>query len=543
LKSTLQPTAGITVQVVNEVDALRGLAPEWERLWRQTPEVSAFQALEWVLAWAAHRADPNASCFAMVLRADGEALAIFPTRLGPRGALSFIGAEVSNYCGPVYAPGALPSVVKAWCDAVSTDPRIRCIDLTGLRERSPFLHLLAQTAFPGWGRPAIVEMTVCPEVDLEEGWDRVFRRHKSRQRANWRRKWDSLAKLGQLEFLQTSDPDELAAAFPRLLQLYDARWRGKRIRAWSGTEQRRLQLEAAKALAARRLVKLSLLRLDGEIIAFAYALRGVAQSTSYILAHDAVFDVFSPGLLLLLKILEAAAAEGDTYYDFSLGHQPYKVMWATREQRVFSALLGRRVAPTAIWRRWRSVARSIPLLRRLKQEGARRLDIWKDRRGVADQPGLAAGTAELWRVCRVNSTPQPVREPRCRLLRYAEMRAMFSPQLLRLALDRHFRGDQALAVERQGGVVGAIWKVAQHRRPIVTGGYRFELEPSSVYYHPVASEDGDLEQVVLGVGTEEVVVVTPRPLAGTWASEIYTFRGDLWFRGGAGLEDSCAAAG
>jgi hypothetical protein len=92
-------------------------------------------------------------------------------------------------------------------------------------------------------------------------------------------------------------------------------------------------------------------------------------------------------------------------------------------------------------------------------------------------------------------------------------------------------------------VVGAIWKVAQHRLAIVTGGYPFESEPSSVYYHPVASEGGDLEQVVLGVGAEEAVVVSPRPLAGTWAREIHTFRGDLWFRGGAGPEDSGAAAG
>src|SRR5688572_22792648 len=91
---------GITVQVLNDVDALPGLSSEWEQLWRQTPGASAFQALEWILACARHGAHSDASCFVAVLRAGGEPVAIFPTQLSARGALSFIGAEFGNYCGP-----------------------------------------------------------------------------------------------------------------------------------------------------------------------------------------------------------------------------------------------------------------------------------------------------------------------------------------------------------------------------------------------------------------------------------------------------------
>jgi CelD/BcsL family acetyltransferase involved in cellulose biosynthesis len=470
----------------------------------------------------------------MVLQAGDEALAIFPTQLSAHGALSFIGAGISNYCGPVYAPGELLSVMRAWRDAVSADRRIQSISLSGLRERSPFLRVLAQGDFPRWGRPQVVEMTTCPEVDLRGGWDKVFARHKSRQRANWRRKWDSLAKLGRLDFLQTSDPDDLAAAFPRLLELYQARWRGKRIPGWSDAEQHRLQLEAAKALGAQGLVRLSLIRFDGEIIAFSYAMRGGTQSTSYVLAHDAAFDVFSPGLLLLIKMLEAAAAQGDTSYDFSLGDAPYKTMWATGEQRVFSVLLGRGAALTALKRRCWRTARSIPLLRRLKQEGVRRLAIWKDgNKSLADQPGLAAGAAGVWHVYRIESAQPPSSELVYRSLRYSEMRASFSPRLLALALDRHYRGDQALAVEREGHVIAAIWSAAQHRRSIVTGGFDFTSEPESVYYHPVALKGEAIEPIVLAVPKEQAVVVSHRQIAGVDVGKIHSFKGDLWFRSGA----------
>jgi CelD/BcsL family acetyltransferase involved in cellulose biosynthesis len=520
----------MTVQVLDDVNALLGVSSEWEQLWRQTPEVSAFQALDWILACARHGAHSDTSCLAMVLRAGDEPVAIFPTQLSARGALSFIGAELSNYCGPVYVPGLLSSIVMAWRNAVSADPRIHTIDLTGLRERSPFLIFLAQTDFPRWGKPVVVEMFNCPEVDLQEGWDKVLRRHKSRQRANWRRKWESLAELGPVEFLETTDPEELAEGFPRLFELYEARWHGKRIRPVFGPQQYRLQLQAAKGLGTQRLVRLSLIRLDGEVIAFAYGMRGATYSTSYVLAHDAPFEVFSPGLLLLIKVLEAAAARGDTCYDFSLGALPYKAMWATGEQRVFSVLIGRGAGLAAMRRRWWRAARSVPLLRRLKQEGLRGLFIRKDGpEHLVDQPGLSAGKAGLWRIYRIKDAGRL--EPRLlkRPLRYAEMRALFSPRLLALALDRHYRGDQALAVEREGKVIAAIWKAAPHRRSIVTSGYMFPSEPGSVYYHPVASEGEDSGRVVLGAISEEAIVVSPRPLVGA-GREIQKFRGDLRFR-------------
>ena len=522
---------GITVQVLNNVNALAGLSSDWERLWRQTPEVSAFQALAWILACARHGAHPDASCFVTVFRASGEVLAILPTQLSARGALSFIGGELSNYCGPVYAPDALPSVVKAWYDVVSADRRIRSIDLTGLRERSPFLRLLVRSDFPRWGKPVVVETFTCPEVGLQQGWDKVFRRHKSRQRANWRRKWDSLAKLGSLEFSEASDPDELAALFPRVFQLYDARWLGKRIGASFRPESHRLQLEAAKGLGAQGLVRLSLIRLDGEVIAFAYAMRGSTQSTSYVLAHDAAFEVFSPGLLLLIKILEAAAGRGDTSYDFSLGYVPYKAVWATGEQRVYSVLLGRGARLTALGRRCWRAARSVALLRKLKQDGLRGLLIGKggiERRG--DQPGLPAGKAGKWHVHWIKDAGQPGPPLLKRPLRYSEMRALFSPRLLALALDRHYRGDQALAVEREGRLIAAIWRAAVHRRSIVTGGYLCPSELGPVYYHPVVVQGEDIQQVALGVASGESVVVSLRPLTGESVRESHAFRGDLWFR-------------
>jgi hypothetical protein len=101
---------------------------------------------------------------------------------------------------------------------------------------------------------------------------------------------------------------------------------------------------------------------------------------------------------------------------------------------------------------------------------------------------------------------------------------------LDLALDRHYRGDETLAVEREGKVVAAIWKAAPQRASLVTGEYEFTADHGPVYYHPVVAEGEDIQQVALGVAGGKSVVVLPEPLANEKVKESHTFHRDLWFR-------------
>jgi CelD/BcsL family acetyltransferase involved in cellulose biosynthesis/ribosomal protein S18 acetylase RimI-like enzyme len=516
---------GIEAVTLTNLDDVRALAGDWARLWCRTPEVSGFQSLEWLLAcWEA--APSNAAICVMVVRAAGRSVAIFPTELGRDGRLSFIGSRLSNYSGPVYERSMLLAAVAAWRDAVSSDRRITSVDLSGLRERSPFFHALLAASPPRWGKARVVQTHVCPEVTLREGWAAVLGRHKARQRSNWRRKWSSLEQLGTLEFAETSDPREIEAVFPRLFQLYTARWRAKQIRGAFAEERYAVQLEGARQLGDRGLVRLSLLRLVGEVIAFAYAVRGIDSSTSYVLAHDARFEVFSPGLLLLTRLLEAAANRGDAFYDFSLGEAPYKAIWASGEQRVFCVLWGRGSRLTALKRWLWTGARSITALKRLKQAGIGALLGDEE---LPDAPGFVAGRPGTWFVYEAGGERDPAGY-RFRPLEYREMRTLFSPRLLALALERHYRGDRALAIERDGGALGAVWEAAPPRWSTVIGG-GLEGSDGSVYYHPVVAPGRSLAQVVPAfLGARRVVMVTSTRLSQTELREAFRFSADFRFR-------------
>jgi CelD/BcsL family acetyltransferase involved in cellulose biosynthesis len=368
------------MQVVESDAELGALAPAWGALLAETPEASAFHSFAWI---SACRAAPSANGrpFVLVVRHGPDAVAILPTELGQHGDLRFIGhGRRSNYLGPVYRPAYVDAAVGALASFLARERRVSLLDFGGMRAPSPFLGVLLRTAMPGWDRPHAVETATCPSVDLTPGWEALCARHKSKQRANFARKRARLERLGALEFEEITEPDAVRAALPAMMELYRGRWDGRRESGGFAGRHRDFHAQAAAALAAAGHARVSLLRLDGRIVAFSYGLRAPGVTTSYVLAHDDALASHSPGLLLLLRVLEAACGRGDREYDFSIGEEGYKDAWATGRRQVFRVLCWRRASAAAIRGRLREIAarawvraRSIDLLRDLRREGVRRV--------------------------------------------------------------------------------------------------------------------------------------------------------------------------
>src|SRR5205814_272053 len=140
----------------------------------------------------------------------------------------------------------------------------------------------------------------------------------SRGRAGLARKWRALDRLGRVEFLEATTPADVGALLPALFGLFQERWTDRHESGGFADRHRTFHERALPALAADGHVRLSVLSLDGDVIAFAYGLRGAWGTTSYVLGHANALNPHSPGLLLLTRVLEAASARGDREYDFSL---------------------------------------------------------------------------------------------------------------------------------------------------------------------------------------------------------------------------------
>jgi len=544
--------SSLHVDVVTDDRTLAGLEGEWSRLLGATPLASGFQSLSWAVACRAALPAADTRLFALVVRDGGDPVGILPTELAPGGHLRFIGQGVSNYLGPVYRPERLDDVLDALGTLLDGDRRVMLIDFGGLREGSPFLDALRSRRVSGWSDARVVQTATCPYVELSPGWEAVYWRRKSKQRSNDARKWKALERFGQLDFVETARPEELRSALPTMFRLFEERWAGRHESGGFAGRYRSFHEHAAPALAAAGHLALSLLRLDGEIIAFSYGVRAGSVTSSYVLAHDNRLNVCSPGLLLLLRLLEAAAKRGDPEYDFSLGEESYKEAWATGTRGVFRVLRWRRRSTAGLkaWlhalgsRAW-VAARSVGWLRAVRREGLRRVAFGSPAPTEApDIPGLPAGDDGTWTVHRVaRRTRGP--EVAARAWTYREMTQHLSPRLLELAADRCFRGDSLLALSAGDRVLGVVWRADRARRELVTGKQDVRME-EAVYYHPVATPGnavGDLVRAIAHIddGAPGFIIVAQERLAGADLQHVGTFAGDHRFT--VGESDRVASAG
>ncbi|MDP2307598.1 MAG: GNAT family N-acetyltransferase [Pseudomonadota bacterium] len=532
----------VHVELVTELRALVALRADFDRLLAVTPLASAFQSLAWLESCRAIPADGDGALFALVVRAGSEVIGILPTELGRGGGLRFVGETVSNYSGPVYAPEHVAGFASACAGFVWSERRVSLLDLGGLREGSPFLTALCGHELPGWSSATEVQTAVCPSLDLSPGWDALYARRKGKQRANFARKWDALERLGRLAYVEVSHPSDAIARLPALFDLFAGRWQGRHESGGFAGRRRRFQERAIGALAEAGHLRLSVLELDARVIAFSYGVWGAAGTTSYVLAHDDRLNVYSPGALLLLRVLQSACARGDQEYDFSIGVEAYKDRWATESRRVFRVLRWRHHTRAALvarahaagTRAW-TAARSVSWLRDLRREGLRQLILpTSGTPSLPDVPGLAAGNGSTWHVYRVAAANTADAHVSHRTLSYEEMSRRLSPRLLDLAMDRGFRGDELVALSEDERPVGVAWRASAGRHALVTGGLEVPAKVP-VFYHPVATADRDLASLLrviprLADGAAEALVVTPRLLPELAPSPLHSFAADHRFQ-------------
>lgn len=97
---------------------------------------------------------------------------------------------------------------------------------------------------------------------------------------------------------------------------------------------------------------LSVLYADGKPIAAHFGLRTERVLACWFPAYDPAFSKYSPGLILHLRMAEAAAADGIAYLDLGRGQKEYKDSLKTRELAVSEGWVTRR-HPVAVGHRAR----------------------------------------------------------------------------------------------------------------------------------------------------------------------------------------------
>lgn len=356
--------AGLAFEINSDLQAVR---PLWQ-VFEAHAVLTPFQTWAWAQAWWSTVAPRGGRRLAIALGYDnGELKLILPLvaegRFGFR-ALTWLGQEVSDYNAPLIdrrllerlTPDRAGDILRAIAGALGG---IDCLKLEKQPERlgglpNPFSEYAAH------------DFTCRAHVaHLDSSWDDFVRRRRSgKSLRRLREKEKSLAKCGDIIFEAVSDVGERAAVVDRLCG-----WKSAQL-AVSGTRNpfhngglcRFLAAAAAAPDLAQRL-RVHALKVGGELVAGTVGIVHRRSYVYYIVAYDRDrFARYSPGAIMLLRLLRACHAEGLEEFDFSNGDEAYKDDWCDTAMRLTVTLVPLTVngsVAVALRRRWLAAMREI----------------------------------------------------------------------------------------------------------------------------------------------------------------------------------------
>ncbi|MEW2812603.1 GNAT family N-acetyltransferase [Streptomyces massasporeus] len=305
------------------------LGPNDQKMWREIRTESGAPAnpfLDPAFTVAVGQVRPGVRV--AVLLDDGSPVGFFPYEVGVLGRGRAVGLGVSDSQGAVLRPG------------IRLDAR-RLLRVCGLSSWE-FDNLEAgQEVFV----PHAVEELASPVVDIGEGFEAYARRLRAQSpgflRQTLAKERKLVRQVGPVRFVYDArDP----AALRALMEWKSAQYRrtGRRDRFAQEWITRLVGLLGESAEPECRGV-LSVLYAADRPVAAHFGLRSRTVLSWWFPAYDRAYAKYSPGLVLQLRMLEAAAADGVETVDLGSGPARYKESLKTRDLRVYEGAVVRPV--------------------------------------------------------------------------------------------------------------------------------------------------------------------------------------------------------
>lgn len=308
---------------------------EHARLWRADPRATPFQSHAWLDAWWTHLGGGE-RLDAEVRDAGGTLVAALPLFVWhDRGVrrLVPVGAGHSDYCDALLAPGADASAL--WQAIARTADRWDEVLLPDMRADSPLLAAIP----PGW-KVADEAGEVCPVLELPSNGAVLAALTKSQRRKVVHDRHRA-ARLGGVTEALAADA-ELGEALDAMFALHAARWaQAGEAGVLADPRVQAFHRAAAPALAQAGMLRISLVRYEGRIVAVLYGFADGTRWHSYIngVAGDVPGQSF--GTLAFACLIEAAAAAGAREFHFLRGEEAYKYGWGAKSRTTVRRIIRR----------------------------------------------------------------------------------------------------------------------------------------------------------------------------------------------------------
>lgn len=296
------------------------LAGEWRELADRTGAVP-FAYPGWIDLW--WQAFGRGRLELLTLRSAGRLIAVLPTtrRAGEV-------ASTTNFHTPVFEPvveseEAARDLARSLFASSHSSVR-----LASLAEHRPGVAAFAQTAEATHHRLHLTGTHRAPYVSVDGDWAGYVRSLSTNRRRGIHRRERRLAEAGTVTVDFEDGRQRLGRLLDEGFHVEGSGWKtagGTAIESSATT--RRFYTDVAHWAARNRSLRLSFLRLEGRAIAFDYSLVKDGVWYSLKAGYDPAYRQYSPGSMLLYRMLELVFAERLRSLELLGMDEPYKREW------------------------------------------------------------------------------------------------------------------------------------------------------------------------------------------------------------------------
>lgn len=321
--------------VLHEQDeAMTVLRPDWQALFAQRDDLTFFSSHVWHLCWwnAVGRYDKTHRLHILefVDERRDKTVGIFPLMRIVTQSGDFLRSHsypYADYFDVLASPGYELHCAEAFRRyLLSNGKAFRRVYLSSVRRGSCTFRLLCTPPLSPWTN--LTRARPCPILDLRKkhAVERALDKRTTRSKAR------RLRRLGQVRVIHLTDAASIQMYLDRFVEMHNMQWQRTRgaVGLFYDPSVLRFFDEMSRVMSTQGSVLLSVLFIETTPIAIYYGF--VAQNTYYYYrsAFDQRYVRYSPGHVLLEKLVEFCVAQRLTTFDFLRGEYSYKYRYANR---------------------------------------------------------------------------------------------------------------------------------------------------------------------------------------------------------------------
>jgi CelD/BcsL family acetyltransferase involved in cellulose biosynthesis len=330
--------SGSTLEIteISKSDRFWAMRDEWDAVLGRSSDDSVFLSWE-IMANSVKQIEKERKLRVLCVEDHGKIIAIAPLAQSRR---SWLGYEVieplalwhSDYTGLILAERA-QECLTLFLNYLYQQNDWDFIHLYNVPESSIIFDLLPEVK--GSFKFEIRKGASCPYLTIPESLDGLMAGLGPNFR-QWLRR--SLRRLerdhGRVELKEYAELGSLEEGMQIFIDLHQNRWVSKgKMGVFADQKNREMWFTGARLLAERNWLGLYFLTVNGKPIATQYCVEYNQKTHAGLGGFDISYSSYSPGNLIILKILERCIERKTAEYDFMRGAESYKFDWGAKIRR------------------------------------------------------------------------------------------------------------------------------------------------------------------------------------------------------------------